>query len=85
MNHVSCDISQHHNSPADCARELFKPSRDVARLVVWIFFKLESFRVSVLFVGDIISGIDLGLSGQGDLALGPNGKTEFLTQVFSGN
>jgi len=36
MNHFVTVTLQHHNSPADCSRELFKCSKDVASLLVYI-------------------------------------------------
>jgi len=52
---------QLHNTPVDCARELFKPSKDSASLLVCNEKKL-SFGFSY-FVGDVISGVGLGFFG----------------------
>ena len=46
-----------------CAGELFKPSKDWASLLVWVFG---------CFVSDVIGGVVLGLFGPLHLALGPN-------------
>ena len=37
VSHISYVTLHHHNSPADWARELFKPSKDAASLLVGIF------------------------------------------------
>ena len=50
--HFFCRILHQHNSPAACVRELFKPSKDAAYLVVPIK-KLGRFRFE-FFVGDVI-------------------------------
>jgi len=42
---------------ADCTRELFKPSKDVTSLLVWIRKKHWKVLDFGLFVGDIISGV----------------------------
>jgi len=36
-------------------------------------------------VGDVISGVGLGIFGQGHQALGPNHKSQFFDSCFSGN
>jgi len=36
-------------------------------------------------VGGIISGVSLNIFGRGHQALGPNHKSQFLTQVFIRN
>jgi len=63
VNHVSCITKQLYNLPADYARELFKRSKDVVALPVWIL-KMDSFGFwDVCCVGDVISGVGLGLFG----------------------
>jgi len=54
-------FTQQHNSPADCARELFKPSKDAASLPVPI--KKNWKFGSRFFAGDGISGIGLSFFG----------------------
>jgi len=54
----------------------FKPS-NVASLPVGIFFKLVSFGFQ-FFVGDDITGVELGIFGQGYQALGPNHKSQIF-------
>jgi len=44
--------------------------------------KVLGFR---LFVGDVISGVGLGLFGQGHQALDPKARGNFLFQIFSRN
>ena len=66
---------QLHNSPADGARELFKPSKDSQSLLVLGFGS---------FVGDFISGVDfwpfwLRLPGSR-----PTARWKYFTQVFIG-
>ena len=34
LNHYFCTILQLHNLPVDCVKELFKPSKDSASLLV---------------------------------------------------
>jgi len=53
---------QLHNSPGNCAGELCKPSKDVASLLVCIEKSLKVFGFG-FFVGDVISGISLGVFG----------------------
>ena len=53
MSHLKTINLHHHNSLADCARELFKCSEDLASLLDCIK-KIGRFWI---FVGDIISGI----------------------------
>jgi len=57
-----------YNSPADYARELFKPSKDAASVVNCIGknWKVLDFR---FFVGEVISTVDLGHFGSGYPAL----------------
>jgi len=49
-------ILQLYSLPVDCARELFKPWKDVASLLDSIE-KIEKFLKFSFFVGDIISGV----------------------------
>jgi len=71
VNHCFCATLQIHNSPIDCAKELFKPSKDSASLRVcndknifgWVF---------VFFVGGVISGVGFGHFGQLYQPLDPN-------------
>jgi len=62
---------QLHNSPGNCAGELFKPSKDSPSLQVCNEkkFLVLDFR---FIVSDAISGVVLGLFGPLHLALGPN-------------
>jgi len=53
----------------DSARELFKPSKDLAKLR---FCNEKTFLVSVFFVSDAISGVILGLFGPIHLDIGSN-------------
>ena len=55
VSHIHCLTLQLHNSPADWAKELFKfkPSKDVASLLVWILKKLQSFGFE-FFASDMI-------------------------------
>ena len=66
--HVNLQVN---SSSTDCARELFKPSKDSASLRVCSekFLLILHFR---FFVSGIISGKSLGLFGQLHLAPGPN-------------
>jgi len=50
---VICPIWASHNSPADCARELLKSSKDAESLVVSILKNWKDLYLSV-FVGDVI-------------------------------
>jgi len=56
MSCYFCTALQLHDSPADCAKELFKPSNGMVSLLVCILKKLEVEDFS-LFVGDVISGV----------------------------
>jgi len=47
-----------HNSPANRARELFKPSKAAVSLVISIFLKREILDLT-LFVGDVLAGFAL--------------------------
>jgi len=58
---------QVHSLPGSCARELFKPSKDLASLLVC---NETNFRF-VFFVGDIIIREGLGLFGQSHRAQVP--------------
>jgi len=70
---------QLHKLPVDCARKLFKPSEVLASLLVRNEKKFKFW----VFVGNIISGIGLGLFGQGNQALGPNRRIEvFITSFY---
>ena len=62
---------QLHNSLGDCAKELFKPSKDSTSLRVCNDNKFFGFEFG-FFVSDVISGIVLGLFGPFHLALGLN-------------
>jgi len=73
-----------YNLPADWARELFKPTKDVASLLVCIEKNCKVLDLG-FFVGDVIGGIGLDTFGRGHRALIPNRKSQFLTQVFIGN
>jgi len=54
MNHLNVTL-QHHNSPANCVRELFKYSKDAASPLDYIFYwKVFDFS---FFVSDATSGI----------------------------
>jgi len=55
-SHIELLFSCHFATPADCAGELFKPSKDVASRLVCIEknWKVLDFK---FFVGDIISGV----------------------------
>jgi len=57
----------------NCARELFKPSKDSAILLVGSEEKFLSFEV---FDGDFMSGVGLNLFGRGYRFLGPNHKRD---------
>jgi len=52
MSHFFTITLQHHNSPIDCARELFKPSKGVASLLVCN----ENILGFEFFVDDILFG-----------------------------
>ena len=59
--HMSCYFHvtlQLRNSPANCARELFKPWKYVASLLVCIFLNWKVLDFS-FFVSDVISGVGL--------------------------
>ena len=60
MSHVSCVSLQLNNSPGYWVKELFKPSKDAAGLLVCIW---KNWKVLDLgfFVGAVISGIGLGI------------------------
>jgi len=64
VRHFSCRPLHDHNSSADWARELLKPSKDVGSLVQknWILF----------FVGDLMMGVGLRTFGRVHRALGAN-------------
>jgi len=58
--------------------------------MMWKVFQFELFKngqfwISSFFVGNVISGICFGILGQGHEALGTNFKSQYFTQVFSGN
>jgi len=74
---------QLHNSPANCARKLFKPSKDAATFLDCIK-KLESFRFG-FYVGDIISVVGFRPFWPRLPGPGANCSREFFTQVFMGN
>jgi len=59
-----------NTSVDDCAKELFKPSKDLASLRICnkIFFGFGLH----FFVSDVISGVVSSLFGPLHLALGPN-------------
>ena len=65
-----------HNSPADWAREMFKPSKYPE--IFW--FRLKTWEVLDMsfFVGDVILGIGLGFFGLRHSALGLNLKGQFF-------
>jgi len=62
---------QLHNSPGDCARKLFKCSKDVASLKVCIEKNWQVLDFS-FFVSDVISGVGLGHFSPCYLALDVN-------------
>ena len=62
--HVS---QQRHNSSADCARDLFKPSKDSGSLRVW---NEKNFGFG-FFMSDVINEVGLGHFDSCYLALGP--------------
>jgi len=83
LSHYFCTTLQLHNSPVNCAWELFKSLKALASLLVCNgkFFSVLDY---TFFVGDIVSGVDLGLFGQGYRALSHHCKREVF-QVFIGN
>jgi len=58
----------HRDTGNPCARQLFEHSKDLA--------------VQFFFVGDVISGIDLYLFGQGYRVLSPNCKSKIFCSSF---
>jgi len=70
---------QRHNSPADWARELCKPSTDSASL--WVE-KMFSFWVWGSLGGTLQAGMFLRFFGQLYQAPGPNPMSQFLAQVL---
>jgi len=58
LNHYFYTTLQLHNSPVDCARQLFKPSKDAASLWACNEKKFD-FWVFSFFVSDLISGVDI--------------------------
>jgi len=70
-NHCFDRALQHYYSPADFARELFKPSTDSASLVVQIEKKFFVLHVG-FSLGDVILGTCFCPCGQIYLALGTN-------------
>jgi len=85
-NHYFCAALQLHNSSVcnsltcNWARELLKPSKDVASLLVWILKKWK-FLDFAFFVGDII-WVRLSIFGPGYWALGANTKNQFFDSSF---
>ena len=69
-----------HNSPADWARELFKPSEDTENLVLLI--EIMGSLGFELFVSDVILGVGLGFFGLCHQALGPNSEGQFFVCFF---
>jgi len=78
-----CAGLHHHTSPGDCARELFKPSKDSESLLDLLFKNWEVLDFCS-FVSDVIFGVDLRIfcmPSSGPVRQRPN----FLAQVFVGN
>jgi len=67
----SCFLLSHqlHNSPDECARELFKPSKDSASLRDC---NEKIFSGFGFFVSDVVRRVVLGLFGPLHLSVGPN-------------
>jgi len=63
---------QWHNSSADCSRELLKPSKDLASLLVCSRKKFFLVGGCGFLVTDVISGVVLGLFWLMLPGLGPN-------------
>ena len=80
MSHFSIVSLPHHNSPTNCPRELFKPSKDMASLLVCN--EKFKFWVSRFFAGDFRSEVGLGLSDHGYQALSTNRKREMFHSNF---
>jgi len=59
VSHFLTITLQHHNSPADFVRELFKPSKDAARHLVY-----NKQYLSFGFIGDNIKGVGSSLYSQ---------------------
>jgi len=84
VRHFPCRICaglHHHNSPGDWARELFKPSEEAERLAVSMFKNLGSFRF-LFFMG---YWRRFSFFGWRHRVLGAKAKSQFLTQICSGN
>jgi len=75
---------QLHNSPVNCVRELFKPSKYVASLLVCNEKKLLVLG-SRFFVGNITSGVGFWLFWLILFDPGPNHKREYFAKIFIGN
>jgi len=69
---------QLHNLPVDGATELFKPLKDSVSLLVCNEKTCLGF-----LLADVISGLGLGLYGQGKRTLAPTAAGMYFAEVFS--
>jgi len=75
---------QLHNSPVDCARELFKPLKHSASLIVSNEISFFGF-ASHFFVSEFVSKVGLSVFGRGYQAQAPTARVKYFPQVFSVN
>jgi len=84
MSHDCTITSQLHNSPGDGARELFKPSKDAACLLVSFFLNWKV--LDFIFCGRCHKwGRFKPFLAQVTWTWAPTATGNFLTQVFIGN
>jgi len=79
-----CTTLHLHNSPVDCAGELFKPSKDTASLLACNEknYKVWDFG---FFVGDIISGVRLGFLVEVIRPWTSTTRGRYFAHIFSRN